>query len=425
MKRFIITLLLALTLLLLGLVFAACNKEEAVEPVDPPMEMLVYHEPLTPEEARDYHVGFATLATSRSTDEFRGVESVIAKYGRAEDGGMGKWIVLPDMFDEEQELVISLIASLADDPKIKAIIVNQGVRGTAAAFQKIRDAGRDDIFLMANMPQDDPEVVSKVADIIIDADNVMRGYYDIVRAKNMGAKKFVHLSFPRHMSVHVLARRRAIYEQACMDLGLEFVDETVPDPAGDLGPAGAQQRIYEMMPRLIEKYGKDAVYFTTNTALHEPVIKRVVELGALFVDTDDMSPICGFPTALEVDLSAEAGDWPAIVKKIEAAAVDKGAGGRIGLWPYSLTDRATLGLTSLAMDMIEGKATDITPDEVENAFEAATPGCDWKAAVFTYPDGRKLDNYYLLSMDTYILGQGYSGVLSEPFPEKYFSIDLK
>ena len=103
----------------------------------------------------------------------------------------------------------------------------------------------------------------------------------------------------------------------------------------------------------------------------------------------------------------------------------KGAGGRIGLWPYTLTYCAIPGLTNLAMEMIEGKSTDNTLNDIINAFEAVTPDCDWKAEVFTYPDGRKLDNYYLLTMDTYILGKGYSGVLSEPFPEKYFSIDAK
>ncbi|MCL1872793.1 MAG: DUF3798 domain-containing protein [Clostridiales bacterium] len=429
MKKFIITLLLAVTLLLSGMVFVACNKEETVEPVDPddpPMELFVYHEPLTPDEARDYHVGFATLGMDRSEDEYRGVEGIFAKYGKAEEGGMGKWVVLPANFADEQELVISIIASLADDPKLKAIIVNPGVQGTAAGFQRIREMGRDDILLMANMPQDDPEVMSKVADLIIDSDNVMRGYYDILRAKEMGATTFVHMSFPRHMGVYVLARRKAIYEEACKDLGIEFLDETVPDPAtGDLGAAGAQQAVNDMMPGLIKKYGKDAVFFTTNIALHEPIIKHVVELGALFVDTDDLSPVCGFPGALALDLTAQQDDWPAIVKKIEEDVVAKGAGGRIGLWPYSYTNYVASALTHLAMEMIEGKATGNTLNDIENAFKALAPGCDWKAGVFTYPDGRKLDNYYLLSMDTYILGKGYSGVLSKPFPEKYFSIDAE
>ncbi|MDR2713513.1 MAG: DUF3798 domain-containing protein, partial [Clostridiales bacterium] len=127
--------------------------------------------------------------------------------------------------------------------------------------------------------------------------------------------------------------------------------------------------------------------------------------------------------ALGIDIEDVAGDWEAIVKKIEDDVVAKGAGGRIGIWPYSFTYVASLGLCELAMNMIEGKATDNMQKDIVNAFESVTPDCGWAACVLTYPDGRTIDNYYLLTMDTYIFGQGYSGVLSEPFPEKYYSID--
>ena len=370
-----------------------------------------------------YHIGIATLGFDQSEDEIRGVEALIAKYGKVEDGGLVKHVVLPANFAEEQELVISLISGLADDPLMKAVIVNQGIQGTAAGFQKIKEAGRDDIILLTNMPQDDPEVMRNVATLIVDSDNVLRGYYDIVRAKEMGATTFVHMSFPRHMSVYVLSRRRAIYEQACKDLGIEFVFETVPDPAGDIGAAGAQQQVRDMMPRLVDKYGKDAVYFTTNTGLHEPIIARVVELGALFVDQDDMSPVCGFPSALGVDLTDVAGDWPAIVKKIEADIVAKGASGRLGTWPYAFTYAASIGLFELAKDMIDGKATNDTLGDIVKAFQVVTPGCEWVSGVFTYPDGSTIENYYLLTMDTYVFGKGYSGVMSEPVPEKYLTIE--
>ena len=374
----------------------------------------------TPE---DYHIGMVTLSVYQSEDEFRGVEALMEKYGKTENGGMIKHVVLPDVFYGERELIISVIAELADDPLMKAIIVNQGIEGTAGAFKKIREKGRNDIIMMVNMPYEDPEVISKVADVIVDADNVMRGYYDILRAKEMGAKTFVHMSFPRHMGVYVLARRKAIYEEACKDLGLKFAFETVPDPASDIGVAGAQKTVYDMMPRLVEKYGKDTAFFTTNTGLHEPVIKRVVELGALFVDQDDMSPLCGYPWALSLDLSSEAGDWTAIVKKIEADVVAKGAGGRLGIWPFSYYYAAGIGLCELAKDMIEGTASGNTPDDLVANFRAATPAGDWVSSVFTYPDGSKIDNYYFLSMDTYIFGQGYSGVMSTPVPEKYLTID--
>ena len=414
--------LAVIMVLTLAILLAACTGT-GTETDSPPDNIPAELPPDTPiGESTDYHVGMVTLALSQSEDEYRAVETLIAQYGRVEDGGMIKHVLLPDNIYEEQESVISLITSLADDPLMKAVIVNQGVLGTADAFQRIKEAGRDDILLVTNMPWDDPEVISQVADVVVDSDNVLRGYYDILRAKNMGATTFVHMSFPRHMSVYVLARRKAIYEEACKDLGLEFVFETIPDPAGDVSFA-ARVQPYDMIPRLIEKYGKDTVYFTTNTAFHESVIKRVVELGAMFVDSDDMSPLCGFPTALDIDLSDVIGDWPAILRKIEDAVVARGMSGRVGCWPYSFTYAAGIGLFELAKATIEGTAADDTLSEIVRAFQAVTPGCDWVSGIFTYPDGSQINNYYLLAMDTYIFGQGYSGVLSEPFPEKYYGIE--
>lgn len=46
-----------------------------------------------------------------------------------------------------------------------------------------------------------------------------------------------------------------------------FDFERVPDPAGGIGEAMTRQSI-DTMPSLIKKYGTDAVYFTTNTALY-------------------------------------------------------------------------------------------------------------------------------------------------------------
>ncbi|MCL1874290.1 MAG: DUF3798 domain-containing protein [Clostridiales bacterium] len=420
--------LAVIMVLILAILLAACTGTATEtdppsddSPVEMPLNILL---DIPIGDSTDYHIGIVTLPLRYCEDENLAAEALIAQYGKVEDGGMIKHVVLPNELAQEAELNIPQIISLKDDPLMKAVIVNPGVQGTAAAFQKIREAGRDDILLIANMSQDDPVVISQVADVIVDSDNVLRGYYDILRAKNMGAKTFVHMSFPRHMSVYVLARRKAIYEEACNDLGLEFLFETIPDPvAGDFGVSMSRQPLYDTMPRLIEKYGKDAAYFTTNIALHERVIRGVVELGAIFVDSDDISPICGFPSALGVDLSDVIGDWPAIVAKIEDAVVAKGMSGRVGCWPYSFAYTAGIGLFEFAKATVEGTAADDTLSEIVKAFQVNTPGCDWVSGVFKYPDGSQLNNYYLLAMDTYIFGQGYSGVLSEPFPEKYYSIE--
>ena len=369
-----------------------------------------------------YHIGIVTLGYDQSEDEIRGAEALVEAYGSVDKGGQIKHIVLPANFAEEQETVITSIAGLADDPQMKAVIVNQGIPGTAAGFQKIRDAGRDDILLLTQMPQDDPLVIAKVADIIVNSNDFARGYYDILRAKDMGATAFVHMSFPRHMSVETLSRRRNMFEEACKDLGIEFVFVTVPDPASEVGVAGAQQQVYDMMPRLIDQHGKDAVYFTTNTALHEPIIKRVAELGGMFLDQDDMSPNCGYPGALGLDLTAQMGDWWAMTQEIEKDIVDKGQGGRMGTWAYSFLYCGTTGLYQLAVDMIEGRDTGDFKNDLIKAYQAVTPGCEWALEMYVDPNGNEISNYYLLSMETYILGQGFTSVLDQPIPEKFYSI---
>ena len=366
----------------------------------------------------EYHIGIATLGYGQGEDEIRGAEALVAEYG----SDKVKHIVLPENFAEEQETVVSMIGGFADDPLMKAVIVNQGIPGTAAGFQKIRDAGRKDMLLLTSMPQDDANVISKVADVVVNSNDFGRGYYDIVRARDMGAKKFIHMSFPRHMSVETLSRRRNMFEEACKDFGIEFVFVTVPDPATDVGVAGAQQAVFDMMPRLVEQYGKDAIYFTTNTALHEPIIQRVAELGAMFLNQDDMSPNCGYPGALGLDLSAQMGDWWAMTMEIEKDIVAKGQAGRMGTWPYSYLYCGTTGLYELAVEMIEGKGSGNIQNDLMAAFQAITPGCEWVPEMFVDADGQEISNYYLLSMETYILGKGFTDVLSTPIPEKYYSI---
>ena len=369
-----------------------------------------------------YHIGIATLGYGQSEDEIRGAEALVAQYGSVDRGGMIRHVVLPDNFAEEQETVITNIAGFADDPLMKAVIVNQGIPGTAAGFQRIRDAGRNDIILLTCMPQDDPNVISRVTNVVTNSNDFCRGYYDIVRAKNMGAKTFVHMSFPRHMSVETLSRRRNMFEVACNDMGIQFVFVTVPDPASEVGIAGAQQAVYDMMPRLLQQYGEDAVYFTTNTALHEPIIKRVFELGGMFLNQDDMSPNCGYPGALGLDLSAQMGDWWGMTQAIEKTIVAGGGANRMGTWPYSILYCGTTGLFQLAQDMIAAGNTTATQDEVLAAFQAVTPGCKWQPEIFTDASGRTIDNYYLMAMETYVFGTGYTDVLSAPIPQKYYSI---
>jgi hypothetical protein len=285
--------------------------------------------------AAPFHIGVATLTVSQAEDTYRGAERLIKEYGDVANGGMIRHVTMPDNFMSEMETTISQIVGLADDPKVKVIVVDDAIPGTTEAFRRVKEK-RPDVLCFAGEPQEDPAVITSTADFSIGVDNIMRGYLIINTAKKLGAKTFVHISFPRHMSYELLSRRRAIMEQACKDLGLKFAFESAPDPTSDVGVAGAQQFILEKTPAWVNKYGKDTAFFCTNDAQTEPLLKQVAKYGAIFVEPDLPSPLMGYPGAFGIDLTKEAGNWPAIVKKVEAAVVKAGGKGRMGTWAYSL-----------------------------------------------------------------------------------------
>ena len=96
-----------------------------------------------------YHIGVVSGTVSQSEDSLRGAEAVMAKYGAADKGGMVVHVTYPDNFMQEMETTISQIASLADDPKMKAVVMTEAIPGTVEAFRRIR-AQRPDILLIAN-----------------------------------------------------------------------------------------------------------------------------------------------------------------------------------------------------------------------------------------------------------------------------------
>ncbi|WP_455594659.1 DUF3798 domain-containing protein [Cloacibacillus porcorum] len=369
-----------------------------------------------------FHIGVATLTVSQAEDTYRGAERLIKEYGDVANGGMIKHVTMPDNFMSEMETTISQIVGLADDPKVKVIVVDDAIPGTTEAFRRVKEK-RKDILCFAGEPQEDPNVITSTADFAIGVDNIMRGYLIINTAKKLGAKTFVHISFPRHMSYELLSRRRAIMEQACKDLGLKFAFETAPDPTSDVGVAGAQQFILEKVPAWVQKYGKDSAFFCTNDAQTEPLLKQVAKQGAIFVEPDLPSPLMGYPGAFGIDLKNEAGDWPAIMKKVEKAVIDAGGKGRMGTWPYSYGWSTVCALAEYGKRITEGKAKLYNLKDLWKCYDKYTPGAEWNGApYYDMAKQMKIKKFVLVYEDTYVFGRGYMGVTKEKVPEKYIKL---
>lgn len=367
-----------------------------------------------------YKIGIVTGSVSQSEDDRRGAEAFQKEYG--ED--MVQLAIYPDNFTEETETTIQSIVNLSADPLMKAIIVNQAVPGTTEAFRKIKET-RPDIICIAGEAHEDLPEISSAADLVTNNDFVSRGYLIIRTAHELGCDTFVHISFPRHMSYETMSRRVAIMKAACEEFGMKFVLETAPDPTSDVGVSGAQAYILEQVPAWVEKYGQKAAYFCTNDAHTEPLLKRLLEYGGYFIEADLPSPLMGYPGALGLDLTEEAGDFEKILTKVESAIVEKGGADHFGTWAYSYGYTLSAGLALHAKNVLDGKSELKDMDDVAAALQVYSPKAAWNGASYTNATtGAKSENVFLIYQDTYIMGDPghFMGNADVEIPEKYFTV---
>ena len=365
-----------------------------------------------------FKIAIITGTVSQSEDDRRGAEAVQAKYG--ED--VITLATYPDNFTEEYDTTVQTIVNFADDPKVKAIVVNQAVPGTTEAFQKVKEL-RPDIICLAGEAHEDLPVIGAVADVVVNNNFIDRGYLMVHTAHELGCDTFVHVSFPRHLSYETMSRRIAIMEAACEELGMKFVQETAPDPTDTSagGMDGAVAFMKEHTPQWIETYGQNAAFFCTNDGETAPMLAALIENGGYFIEADLPSPLMGYPEALGgLDTTAEAGDFDAITKKVEDAIVAAGGSGRFGTWTVSWGYTLSSGLGEYAYALLSGNAELQNADDIAAGFKTAS-GKDWAGSDYKTIDGVKLDSVKLMYADTYIFGKGYMHATDVEVPEKYYA----
>lgn len=315
--------------------------------------------------AANFKIGIMTSTVSQGEEDFRGGQQVQAKYG-----DRVKHVTYPDNFMNEQETVIAQLTGLAADPDVKVICVAQAIPGSVAAARKIRES-RPDILIGFVNPHEDPDVINTACDLAIRADELERGHTIVANAQSMGAKHFIHYSFPRHMSQLLMSERRDIMKAECAKRGIQFHFVTAPDPMGEGGLPASQQFILEDVPREIEKYGKQTAFYTTNDGMQEPLIKSILANGGIFVEQDVPAPTAGYPAALGMSIPADkAGDMDWINGEIKRLLAARGASGRFGSWVAPIDMVALRAMTNLLVDAVAKKADYRDSTTVEKYLEA-------------------------------------------------------
>ena len=345
------------------------------------------------EAAGDYKIGIITGTVSQGEEEYQMATQMKEKYG-----DMIVTATYPDNFSTETEQTINVVTSMAADPAVKVIVFVQAVPGATAAIERVRET-RDDILFICGVCAEDPGVIAEAADICLLVDELSMGRTVPEQAAKQGAKTFVHISFERHLGYATIGARRDLMKQTCEELGIEFVDATAPDPTGDAGVTGAQAWITENIPVLVDQYGKDTAFFSTNCSMMTPLIQQVAETGAIFPQQCCPSPYHGYPSAFNISTEGHEGDVQYMLDQITAAVAEAGNSGRMSTWEVPINMLMIEAGVEYGIKYCEGE---ITPDEGSTYNEEALfaeikaiGGDDTQISNYSDSNG-ELDNFYLI-----------------------------
>jgi hypothetical protein len=346
------------------------------------------------EETAEYKIGVVTPTLSCSEDEFRAGENMAEKYP-----GIVEHIVLPEDTNENPQGGISQIVSLADDKDMKAIVVASGQAGLLPGFQKVKEK-RPDILTVTAPIWDDPDMMAEYIDINLDTDWIRRGETIATKAHEMGAKTFVHYSFPTHLSTESVSKRRDMMKETSEKLGMKFVEVVTPDPQTGDGATAMLQFLREDIPRQIEKYGPDTNIFGSNCPMYDVILDEALKLKFIVAEQCCPTPTQAYPTVMGLEIDEEdAGNFDKINEMITEKSKEAGMTGRLSGWPIPATIFLPEYAVELSKYIIDNEA-DIEKDILNKDFLDKFGKDTFGVGVDFQPFKEDIDNYYMMIMES-------------------------
>ena len=296
-------------------------------------------------------IAIITVDEDYDEEAYQSALEVVNKYG-AENVPHVTWSM-----DSEYEFIDmdKTVSDIATDPAVKVLIINPAVPGTNAAVDSLLEK-RDDLFIVYCEPYELPEETSKRANLIIQHNIFSMGYDVPVQAKKLGAEVFVHYSFERHMSNPLTSNRLELMRAKCEEIGIMLVEATCLDPMSDGGAEAAIAFLLEDVPKMVEKYGKDTAFFSTNCYQQLALIPAVIETGAIYPAPCEPSPYHGFTDALDLGSGfsyIEKDDQ--VIAKTTKILEENGMIGRVSTWPVSQNMLTTNAVAEYGVRWMKGE----------------------------------------------------------------------
>lgn len=400
-------------LLVLALLVAAisCSPENAA-PRTPESQ---------PSSVAPFHVGIITGPGIGAEDGREATSALLATLGASESGGYIHHLDLSGAQSQDWAARLGeAVTLLAADPLARAIIVCPAPAGTARVFEEARTSGLT-LPLLAALTEDDALALEASATMIVDVDNARRGYTLAWTLRELGVTTLVGIRSAGRKGAGTINDAPALLKsamKAAADFGLEVVDlEVQASPASQTATA-RQRFVLETVPALVARHGAATAFMADDHTGSDALVKRTLQEGGFVPGTTYPSP-----RVLATAIGLPVPTYPALLKSVEQALIEKGGTGRYGTWPYGAAYAMTTGLAGYAIRN-ENSALTMDPAALAGFFDSAMPGTRWVLRHRVDPEtGVQSGNHLLLFTDVYLPGKGYVPTTKVELPAGYRSMD--
>jgi len=398
-----------------------------------------------------YRIVVITPKEAIAPGAFAGAEDFVRSGAAKRSGASAIHAVLPEGIASgdrrkpgAEAAMASFVASQAEDPLVRAIVVDPALPGCAEGFREAK-AARPGIVCVAGDSREDELALESSADLLVDLDRAYRAYLIAWETRKMGATSLVSVYSAAEgddpTAARAAAREQAIMSAAAADLGLKYVSIETP-PGSD--PAAYARA---MTGTWLRADGPGAALYCSDPSLVGPLIAGAVAYGGYLVDAAASATCAAYAAALGLDLGPAKGDASKERAIVEKAVAGLGLRGRLGLWGADYQRSTVAGMAEFAQRVVEqasrresakaeagspiaeaSPAVPSLPTSVDSrsqllaALSSAHPEAGWSASYDIDPvTGVKSANRVLLREDVYVLGSGYIQSALQQVPIKYLA----
>ena len=345
--------------------------------------------------AGDWRIGIITGTVTQGEEEFLAATRMQERFG----ADRIITTTYPDNFGAEMEVTIANVQALVD-AGAQAVVFVQAVPGAIEAIRTTRENFGDDIFFFAGVTHEPPAEIAAFADIAVISDDLSMGRVIMEQAAAMGADTFAHISFPRHLGMENIARRRELLQETAEEFGIQWVEVTAPDPMSE-GIATAQMFILENIPRLVAEHGQNTAFFSTNCGMQEPLITQIAAYGGLYPLQCCPSPFHALPAAFNISMEGREGDVDFLISQLHDAVSAEGASGRFSTWPVPINMLLVEVGVLYSIEYLEGNIDRHDREALRRIISevAANYGTAIELRNWPLDDDTFIDNFYMILSD--------------------------